>query len=111
RHGCPSHGIAMTPDESELWVTDSVNRTLHVYDATVMPPRAKGENIHLRDEPGWITFGIDGRYAYPSTGEVIETATRRIVAQLRDEIGREVQSEKMLEIDFGGADGKAVAAG
>jgi hypothetical protein len=22
RHGCPSHGIALTPDEKELWVVD-----------------------------------------------------------------------------------------
>jgi YVTN family beta-propeller protein len=102
RHGCPSHGIAMTPDGSELWVTDSVNRALHIYDATAMPPRAKGQTIHLRDEPGWITFGIGGRYAYPSTGEVIEAASRRVVAQLRDETGGDVQSEKLLEIDFQG---------
>jgi len=75
-----------------------------------MPPRVKGQPIRLRDEPGWITFTIDGKYAYPSTGEVIEAASRRIVTQLRDETGREVQSEKLLEIDFG-ADGKPVAVG
>jgi DNA-binding beta-propeller fold protein YncE len=110
RHGCPSHGVAMTPDESEIWVVDAVNRSIHVFDATVMPPRVKGEPIRLRDEPGWMTFTIDGKYAYPSTGEVIEAGSRRIVTQLRDETGREVQSEKLLEIDFG-ADGKPVAVG
>jgi DNA-binding beta-propeller fold protein YncE len=110
RHGCPSHGVAMTPDESEVWVVDAVGRAVHVFDATVMPPRVKGQPIRLRDEPGWITFTIDGKYAYPSTGEVIEAASRRIVTQLRDETGREVQSEKLLEIDFG-ADGKPVAVG
>jgi DNA-binding beta-propeller fold protein YncE len=72
RHGCPSHGIALTPDETELWLTDSVNTRLHVYDATVMPPAMKGESIVLRDEPGWLTFSLDGRYAYPSTGEVVD---------------------------------------
>jgi YVTN family beta-propeller protein len=110
RHGCPSHGVAMTPDESEIWVTDAVGRSLHIFDATVMPPRVKGQPIRLRDEPGWVTFTIDGKYAYPSTGEVIETSSRRIVTQLRDETGREVQSEKLLEIDFDGS-GKPVAAG
>ena len=34
RHGCPSHGIAMTPDETEIWVTDGHNEHLHVFDAT-----------------------------------------------------------------------------
>jgi YVTN family beta-propeller protein len=110
RHGCPSHGIALSPDETEVWLTDAVNMRLHVYDATVMPPRRKGESVQLRDEPGWVTFGIDGRYAYASTGEVIDAGTRKIVAQLRDEEGRAVQSEKMLEIDFG-SDGKPSAAG
>ena len=108
RHGCPSHGIGMTPDESELWVCDATNQRLHLFDATVMPPRQL-ESIPLRDEPGWISFSIDGRYAYPSTGDVIETATRKIVAQLTDEHGSAVQSEKLLEIDF--EDGVLVRAG
>jgi DNA-binding beta-propeller fold protein YncE len=109
RHGCPSHGIGLTPDESELWVTDAHNSRLHIFDvrlvvsaatnATAMPPKQVA-SIALRDQPGWVTFSIDGRYAYPSTGDVIEVATRRIVAGLKDENGVGVQSEKMLEIDF-----------
>ena len=58
----------------------------------------------LRDEPGWITFSIDGRFAYPSTGDVIDARTRKIVAALKDETGRDVQSEKMLEVDFRGTE-------
>jgi DNA-binding beta-propeller fold protein YncE len=110
RHGCPSHGIGLTPDESELWVTDAVNQRLHIYDAEKVPPVKKGEPIMLRDEPGWVTFSIDGQYAYPSTGEVIDTRTRKIVAQLRDETGRDVQSEKMLEIDLD-SDGRIIETG
>ncbi len=60
------------------------------------------KSLKVRDEPGWLTFTLDGRYAYPSTGDVIETATRKIVAGLTDEHGTAVQSEKMLEIDFEG---------
>jgi DNA-binding beta-propeller fold protein YncE len=108
RHGCPSHGIALTPDEKELWVTDGANNRIHVFDATVMPPK-QGTPIKLRDMPGWITFSIDGRYAYPSTGEVIDTQTKQIVATLQDEHGRQVQSEKLLEVIF--EDGKPVRAG
>jgi len=108
RHGCPSHGIALTPDEKELWLADSANSSIHVFDATVMPPKQK-MSIKLRDQPGWITFSIDGRFAFPSTGEVIDTSTKRIVATLEDETGRPVQSEKLLEVDF--ATGKPVRAG
>jgi hypothetical protein len=102
RHGCPSHGVALTPDEKELWVADAANQSLHVFDATVMPPRQVA-SIRLRDQPGWITFSLDGRHAWPSTGEIVDTKTRRIVAALTDEEGRAVQSEKVVEIVFAGA--------
>ena len=101
RHGCPSHGIGLTPDETEVWLTDAFNSRLHIYDNTVMPPKQIA-SVVLRDQPGWITFSIDGRYAYPSTGDVIETKTRKILTGLTDEKGAAVQSEKMLEIDFAG---------
>ncbi len=108
RHGCPSHGVGLTPDEKEVWLTDAHNRRLHLFDNTVMPPKQVA-SIELRDEPGWVTFTIDGQYAYPSTGDIIEVKTRKIVGGLTDENGVAVQSEKMLEIDF--ADGKAARAG
>jgi hypothetical protein len=101
RHGCPSHGIGLTPDDTELWLADAANCQLHIFDATVLPPKLVG-NVRLRDQPGWVTFGLDGRFAYPSTGDVVDVKTRRIVAELTDEEGRAVQSEKLLEIDFNG---------
>jgi len=48
--------------------------------------------------PGWITFSMDGRYAYPSSGEVIDTKTRKILLTLEDEFHNNVASEKMIEI-------------
>ncbi len=99
RHGCPSHGVGLTPDEREAWVCDSANHRLHVFDATVMPPKQTG-SVALRDEPGWVTFSLDGHYAYPSTGDVIDTHTKKVVASLQDEHGEKVESEKLLEIDF-----------
>jgi hypothetical protein len=108
RHGCPSHGVALTPDETEVWVSDAFNQRLHVFDVTVMPPKQVA-SVKLRDEPGWITFSRDGTLAYPSTGEVINPRTRQIITQLTDEKGAAVQSEKMVEIAFVGK--KAVANG
>jgi len=109
RHGCPSHGVGLTPDEKELWLTDAHNSRMHIFDNTVMPP-TQGQSIELRDQPGWITFSIDGHYAYPSTGDVIDVKTHKIVTGLTDEHGAAVQSEKLLEIDFS-ADGKPLRAG
>jgi hypothetical protein len=101
RHGCPSHGIGLTPDETEIWLSDGFNNAMHVFDATVMPPR-QTHTLKLREQPGWVTFSIDGKLAYPSTGEVFETKSKRQVAALSDEKGRQVHSEKLLEIDWSG---------
>ena len=105
RHGCPSHGIGLTPDETEVWVSDAHNTRLHIFDATTTPPKQTA-SILLKDEPGWVTFTIDGDYAYPSTGDVIDVKSRTVVAQLKDENGQFVQSEKLMEIDF--QDGRPV---
>ncbi|HMC78022.1 MAG TPA: hypothetical protein VKH34_12840 [Vicinamibacterales bacterium] len=108
RHGCPSHGVALTPDERELWLADGANQAVHVFDATVMPPRQVA-SLKVRDQPGWISFSLDGRHAFPSTGEIIDTRTRKIVATLTDEMKRMVQSEKVVEVVFAG--GKPVRTG
>jgi len=108
QHGCPSHGIGLTPDEKEIWLCDAANSRVHVFDATQSPPK-QVSSIALREQPGWVTFSLDGRYAYPSTGEVVDTKTKKIIAALKDEKGREVHSEKMVEIDF--KDGVPVRAG
>jgi len=108
RHGCPSHGIALSPDERELWLADAHNSCVHIFDLTREKPKQVA-SITLRDQPGWITFGIDGRLVYPSTGDVIDASTRKIIATLSDENGAPVQSEKMVEIDFEA--GRPVQAG
>lgn len=101
RHGCPSHGIGLTPNEREIWVVDAFNQKVHVFDNTSEPP-IQTVSIALREQPGWVTFSLDGAYAYPSTGEVIDVGNKRIVATLSDENGHAVHSEKMIEIDFRG---------
>lgn len=108
RHGCPSHGIGLTPNEEEVWLADAFNERVHVFDATAVPPKYVA-SVKLREQPGWVTFSLDGKHAYPSTGEVIDTATKKVVEALADEKGGPVHSEKMVEIHF--ADGVPVAAG
>ena len=80
---------------------------LHVFSA--QPPYQQLTTIPLQDMRGWITFSIDGKYAYPSSGEVIEVKTRRILTTLTDEFNNSVESEKMPEIGFKG--NKPVQAG
>jgi DNA-binding beta-propeller fold protein YncE len=107
RHGNPSHGIGLTPDESEVWVCDGHNMRLHVFQA--QPPYQQLTTIALDDMPGWVTFSMDGTYAYPSSGEVIDVETREIVTMLKDDQYNTVSSEKMVEIFM--ENGKVVKTG
>ena len=107
RHGNPSHGIGLTPDEKELWVCDGHNMRLHIFSA--VPPYQQLSTIPLQDMPGWVTFSVDGKYAYPSSGEVIDVKTRKVLITLKDEFNNSVASEKMMEVEFKG--NKAVKAG
>lgn len=101
RHGCPSHGIAMTPDETEIWIADGHNEHLHVFDVTELPPKQVA-SIRVREQPGWITFSIDGTTCWSSTGDVIDVESRKITHRLTDEQGRMVMSEKLLEVQLRG---------
>ena len=101
RHGCPSHGIALSPDEKELWLSDGHNGAVHVFDMTAATPKLIA-TIKVRDQPGWITWSLDGKHVWPSTGEIIDAKTKKIVAALTDEEHRVVQSEKVVEVVFDG---------
>ena len=107
RHGNPSHGIGLTPDEKEVWVADGHNMRMHVFSA--IKPFQQLTTIPLQDMPGWVTFSMDGRYAYPSSGEVIDVKTRKILLTLQDEFYNSVASEKMVEVHIAG--NKVVKAG
>jgi len=100
-HLTTSHGLNITPDQKEIWVSNDAGPYIHVFDCTTMPHRQMTE-IKLNHPNGWITFGIDGRYAYASSGDVIDTKAKKIVATV-------TESEKLLEIQF--ENGKAVRAG
>jgi len=106
-HSTPSHGINIRPDQKEVWVVDGVYGYVYAFDVTVMPPRHVASVPLFQDpseqpRPGWISFSLDGRYAYPDGGAVIDTHTKKVVARIPT-------SEKLIEIDF--RDGKPVKAG
>jgi DNA-binding beta-propeller fold protein YncE len=98
-HGCPSHGIALTPDESEIWVVDNINYGVLVYDNTGEWPVLK-MTFPTTASADWITMGLDGKYAFLSSSDVVEVKTKKIVAQLKDEYGKPMHSEKFLEMAF-----------
>ena len=106
-HSTPSHGLNLRPDQKEVWLVDGVYGYVYAFDVTSLPPKQIAsipifQDAKERPHPGWITFGIDGRYAYPDGGVVIDAVTKQIVARIPT-------SEKLIEIDF--ENGRPVRAG
>jgi len=97
-HGCPSHGIALTPDEKEVWVVDGMFNKIHIFSNTDDPKEIY--TIDTTDGPFWITFGLDGKYAYVSSGDIIDVKTHKIVGSMKDEYGHTMYSEKLLDMTF-----------
>ena len=98
-HNCPGHGIALIPDEKELWVVDVLNNYVHVFDNTKENPVLM-DSIKTTAWPLWITIGLDGKFAYISSGDIIDVKTHKIIGQMRDEYGRQLASEKLLDMTF-----------
>ena len=101
-----THGAGLTPDETELWISDQKGQKLFIFDATKMPPVEK-EHVELsQGGHGWITFSLDGKYAWSHTPDVFDVKTKKLVATLKDENGKPVSGSKFIEIHF--RDGKVV---
>jgi len=101
-HGAPQHGLALTPDEGEIWVPDSINNQMLVYDneGHDLWNLDPAKTIKLQHASNWITMGLDGKIALSSSGDVIDVKSHKIVAQLKDEYGNLIHSEKFLELGF-----------
>src|SRR6266496_3074138 len=104
-----THGAALTPDEKELWISDQESRKLFCFDTAQMPPKETGHIELSEGGHGWVTFSLDGRYAWCHTPDVIDTRTRKIVATLKDENGKPVCGSKFIEVHL--RDGKVVDMG
>lgn len=95
-----THGVALNPDESELWLSDQDGKKLFVFDATQMPPTPKAEVPLSATGHGWVTFSLDGRIAWCHTPDVIDARTKKTIATLKDEQGNLVSGSKYLEVHF-----------
>ncbi len=104
-----THGSALTPDEKELWISDQVGKKLFIFDATKMPPEPKGEVELSQGGHGWVTFSLDGKYAWTHTPDVFDAQTKKLIATLKDEHGTPVSGSKYFEVHF--RDGKVVEVG
>lgn len=104
-----THGAGLTPDETELWISDQDGKKLFIFDATRMPPAPKGHVELSIGGHGWVCFSLDGRYAWCHTPDVFDARTKKLVATLKDESGKPVSSSKFLEVHL--REGKVVNMG
>jgi hypothetical protein len=75
--GYGGHGIAWTPDESEVWVNDGGLPVVHVFDMKVSPPR-EAQPVAVSNVSHWLTFTIDGRFAYVAGRKGSDDATEPV---------------------------------
>lgn len=99
-HTCPSHGVAITPDGKEIWVDDGLFNKIHIFSNTDNPKEIDTIDSVAGRGPFWLTFGLDEKYAYASSGDIIDIKTHKIVGTMKDEYGRAIYSEKLLDIQF-----------
>jgi WD40 repeat protein len=110
-----SHGISLSPDNKVIYVIDSVHKQVQAWDVHGV---AEGiAPVHLANVPvdglegqekgcaydcgrdGWLQHTLDGRYVFVGdSGDVIETATQRVVARIESLLN----SRKFVEIDWSG---------
>jgi DNA-binding beta-propeller fold protein YncE len=95
------HGIALSPDETELWVNDGVAglAAVHVFDVTQTAPVAKLDVALDFSGPHWITFSIAGDFAYVAGQKLAGMNTDVIDAVRHVKVGTIGPSEDLLEVD------------
>jgi hypothetical protein len=111
----PSHGIALSADDSTLYLVDYPNNYVHVFDVSKVPASAPKQiaNIKLPDNftatqaqcaydcggDGWLHLSHDGAYLFVGdTPDVISTSTRTLAMNMPMMANSRIE----IEIDFQG---------
>jgi hypothetical protein len=108
-----AHGISISPNEKELYLIDTPNSYVHVFDISGLPatapkqvadiklsqPMSGSETPCIYDcgKEGWLLHIADGRYAViGDSGDIIDTTTRTVAYHL----ATVSNTRKFLEIDW-----------
>lgn len=97
-----THGLALSPDEGELWVTSLLDDAMYVYD--VQSQKIVG-HIPVGSGPNWVAFSPDGKYVCISNAadddvSIIDAKARREVARLK--VGRQPKRLVAATVPSGG---------
>ncbi|HEY5003759.1 MAG TPA: hypothetical protein VII61_11440, partial [Ktedonobacteraceae bacterium] len=108
-----AHGITISPDEKELYLIDTPNSYVHVFDISGLPATAPKQVADIKlslpmtgsetpciydcGKEGWLLHIGDGRYVVVGdSGDIIDTTTRTVAYHL-DSVNN---TRKFLEIDW-----------
>jgi DNA-binding beta-propeller fold protein YncE len=108
-----AHGISISPNEKELYLIDTPNSYVHVFNISGLPNTAPTQVANIKLNPamggsespciydcgkeGWLTHVGDGRYVVVGdSGDIIDTTTRKVAYYL----STVNNTRKFLEIDW-----------
>jgi YVTN family beta-propeller protein len=93
----PTHGLELSPDEKELWVTSCGTDTVYVFDTASRKVVGK---VGVGRGPNWVTFSPDGKYCCVSNVlsddvSILDVAGRKEVARIK--VGK--QPKRLVAVD------------
>ena len=96
-----THGLALTPDERELYVTSMAGKAIYAFSVPELKQLAK---IDVGRFPNWITISSDGRLVWVSnqlsnTVSAIDTRTKKVVATIP--VGLEPKRLLAVDVNIG----------
>lgn len=80
-----THGLALAPDGSELWVTSLIDDCMYIYDVKA---RKITGRVATGKGPNWVVFSPEGKYVCISNTDtddvsIIDAKARREVARVK----------------------------
>jgi YVTN family beta-propeller protein len=80
-----THGLALSPDESEIWVTSLLDDCIYIYDLKAKKVTAR---LNTGDGPNWVVFSPDGKLACVSNTDsddvsIFSVKERRELARVK----------------------------
>jgi YVTN family beta-propeller protein len=95
-----SHGLAIRPDQKEIWECDVEHKEVHVYDITGDKPK-QTTTIPIGAQVYWLTFRPDGKICYVSARggnavAVVDTETKKVIDRLP--VGKEPKRLVVVEV-------------
>jgi YVTN family beta-propeller protein len=97
-----THGLALTPDERELYVTSMAGKAVYAFS---VPELKQVGKIDVGKYPNWITISPDGKQVWVSnqlddTVSAIDARTKTVVATIR--VGHEPKRLLAVDVNLNG---------